>query len=95
MTRVAQRAHQAGFDGVQALSVHGILLIQFLSPACNRREDAYGGSLEIRSWLLLEVVGRIRQPLGAYHAWRKTTVKPENTQYAHKVHPRKPDHEIS
>lgn len=56
----AQRAEEAGWDGVQIHSAHGYLLSSFLSPHTNRRTDAYGGSLENRRSLLLKIVETIR-----------------------------------
>ncbi|QXI25942.1 NADH:flavin oxidoreductase/NADH oxidase family protein [Pseudomonas vanderleydeniana] len=58
--RSAQLAEQAGFTGVQVHAAHGYLLSQFLSPLSNRRNDRWGGSLENRARLLLEVVKAIR-----------------------------------
>jgi 2,4-dienoyl-CoA reductase-like NADH-dependent reductase (Old Yellow Enzyme family) len=56
----AARAEEAGFDGVEVHAAHGYLLSQFLSPLVNRRTDQWGGSLENRARLLLDVVRRIR-----------------------------------
>ncbi|RBY87762.1 NADH:flavin oxidoreductase [Blastococcus sp. TF02A-30] len=57
----AVRAERAGFDGVEVHGAHGYVLTQFLSPELNRRTDGYGGSLENRARLLLEVVTAVRQ----------------------------------
>ncbi|TLF77451.1 NADH:flavin oxidoreductase/NADH oxidase family protein [Nocardia cyriacigeorgica] len=56
----AQRAEEAGFDGVEVHAAHGYLLSQFLSPLVNNRTDRWGGSLENRARLLLDIVGAIR-----------------------------------
>ncbi|MFZ1955710.1 MAG: NADH:flavin oxidoreductase [Desulfobacterales bacterium] len=60
----ALRAQKAGFDGVQIHAAHGYLLSQFLSPYFNKRRDAYGGSIENRARIVLEVLGGIRQATG-------------------------------
>ncbi|MDT8378717.1 MAG: NADH:flavin oxidoreductase [Desulfotignum sp.] len=62
--QAAQRAKAAGFDGVQVHAAHGYLFSQFLSPAYNRRQDAYGGPVENRSRALCETVAAIRNALG-------------------------------
>jgi 2,4-dienoyl-CoA reductase-like NADH-dependent reductase (Old Yellow Enzyme family) len=56
----AQRAARAGFDAVELHMAHGYLLHQFLSPLANQRTDDYGGSLENRMRLPLEVFSAVR-----------------------------------
>jgi 2,4-dienoyl-CoA reductase-like NADH-dependent reductase (Old Yellow Enzyme family) len=56
----ARLAEQAGFTGVEVHAAHGYLLSQFLSPLTNHRSDRWGGSLQNRASLLLEVVRGIR-----------------------------------
>jgi len=62
--RSARRAKEAGFDGVQIHSAHGFLLSQFLSPVFNHRTDEYGGTLENRARVLVEVLQAIRETVG-------------------------------
>lgn len=56
----AIRAEQAGYDMVELHSAHGYGLNQWLSPLTNIREDQYGGNLENRMRMLLEIVSKIR-----------------------------------
>jgi 2,4-dienoyl-CoA reductase-like NADH-dependent reductase (Old Yellow Enzyme family) len=56
----ARRAARLGFEGIEIHAAHGYLLHQFLSPLANRREDAYGGSLENRMRFPLEVFDAVR-----------------------------------
>lgn len=56
----ARRAEAAGFDGVEIHGAHGYILAQFLSPETNQRTDRYGGSLENRARLILEILEGVR-----------------------------------
>jgi 2,4-dienoyl-CoA reductase-like NADH-dependent reductase (Old Yellow Enzyme family) len=60
----AKRAVIAGFDAVEIHAAHGYLLSQFLSPFYNKRDDDYGGALENRARLLIEVYREIRRRVG-------------------------------
>jgi 2,4-dienoyl-CoA reductase-like NADH-dependent reductase (Old Yellow Enzyme family) len=57
----ARRANEAGFDILEIHGAHGYLLHQFLSPHANRRTDEYGGSLENRMRLPVEVAREVRR----------------------------------
>ncbi|HTR07946.1 MAG TPA: alkene reductase [Paraburkholderia sp.] len=61
----ARNAREAGFDGVEVHGANGYLLDQFLRNGSNKRTDRYGGSIENRARLLLEVVDAVIAALGA------------------------------
>jgi 2,4-dienoyl-CoA reductase-like NADH-dependent reductase (Old Yellow Enzyme family) len=77
--RAARRAARLGLEAVQIHSAHGYLLHQFLSPLSNRRDDAYGGSLENRMRFPLEVFGAVR---AAFPAERPVSVRVSGTDWA-------------
>ncbi|MFM6980304.1 MAG: NADH:flavin oxidoreductase/NADH oxidase [Micrococcales bacterium] len=61
--QAAKRSVEAGFDAVEIHAAHGYLIHEFLSPITNTRTDEYGGSLEKRAKLLLEIVSEIRSQI--------------------------------
>jgi 2,4-dienoyl-CoA reductase-like NADH-dependent reductase (Old Yellow Enzyme family) len=61
----ATEVKDAGFTGLSIHAAHGYLISQFLSPLSNRRTDRWGGSLENRTRLLLDVIAAIRRAVGA------------------------------
>ena len=68
----AARALAAGFDGIEIHGGHGYLLSSFISPRTNTRTDGYGGPLENRLRLLLEVIGAVRGAVGPdFPVWCK------------------------
>jgi 2,4-dienoyl-CoA reductase-like NADH-dependent reductase (Old Yellow Enzyme family) len=61
----AERSVKAGVDVIEIHAAHGYLIHQFLSPITNRRDDAYGGSFENRTRLLIEIIQAIRKVIPA------------------------------
>jgi len=59
-----RRVKEAGFDGVEIHSAHGYLLNQFLSPLTNKRTDEYGGDVENRIRIHLQVIEAVRSAVG-------------------------------
>ncbi len=64
---VARRCVEGGFDGVEIQCSQASILRAFLAPATNRRADRYGGDLEGRARLLLEVADAVRAAVGREH----------------------------
>ena len=62
--RVAAHCAEGGFDGIELQCSHSSIVRGFLSPATNRRRDDYGGSLENRARILLEIVHAVRAEIG-------------------------------
>lgn len=62
--QAASRAKKAGFDGIEVHAAHAYLLAEFLSPFTNKRQDLYGGCLENRARILIEVIQAIRKTVG-------------------------------
>jgi len=76
--RATRMAVDAGFDMVELHAAHGYLLSSFLTPVCNRRRDAYGGSLENRLRFPLEVFRAMRD---AWPAERPMSVRVSATDW--------------
>jgi NADPH2 dehydrogenase len=62
--RAAHRVKEAGFDAVEIHSAHGYLLNQFFSPLSNRRDDEYGGDVNNRIRIHLEVIAAVKEAVG-------------------------------
>ncbi|AHG40152.1 12-oxophytodienoate reductase [Pseudomonas syringae CC1557] len=77
--QAAANAIAAGFDGVEIHGANGYLLDQFIKNNANLRTDAYGGSIENRARLLLEVTAAVAKEIGAHRTGvRISPVSPAN-----------------
>ncbi|WP_024646028.1 alkene reductase [Pseudomonas syringae] len=77
--QAAANAITAGFDGVEIHGANGYLLDQFIKDNANLRTDAYGGSIENRARLLLEVTAAVAKEIGAHRTGvRISPVSPAN-----------------
>ncbi len=75
----AQNAMRAGLDGVEVHAANGYLLDQFMKSGANQRTDAYGGSIENRTRLMLEVMQAVCAEIGADRVGiRLSPVTPSN-----------------
>ena len=80
--RAARNAMLAGFDGVEIHGANGYLLDQFLRSASNQRSDSYGGSMENRAHLLLDVTRAIADEIGGGRtSIRLSPVTPANDAF--------------
>ena len=66
--KAAQRANRIGFDVFEIHAAHGYLLHQFLSPLSNQRDDSYGGDLNNRLRLVIDVFRAVREIIPAHKA---------------------------
>lgn len=64
--KAAKRAIEAGFDYVEVHAANGYLLEQFLHPSSNQRSDKYGGNLENRARIVLEIIENLINTIGAH-----------------------------
>ena len=79
--RAAYRAREAGADGVEVHGCNGYLITQFLSSGINDRDDDYGGSLENRARVALDVVRAIRAEVGSdYHLQFKISAEERHNE---------------
>lgn len=77
----AERAKKAGFDAIELHAAHTYILAGFLSAYSNQRDDEYGGPLENRARLLLEVIAAVKERIGNdFPLWLRLDAKELRTQ---------------
>ncbi|WP_395945524.1 alkene reductase [Brevundimonas sp.] len=77
--QAAANAIAAGFDGVEVHGANGYLLDQFAKDGANQRTDSYGGSIENRARLMIEVTAAVAKEIGAHRTGiRLSPVSPAN-----------------
>ena len=81
----AEYLEKAGYDGIELHGAHGYLLAQFLSPSTNVSTDKYGGSLENRARLILEIAAEVHKRTSS-----DFIVRPPITTKPQKKHPLTP-----
>lgn len=64
-TEAAIRAQKAGFDGIEIHAAHSYVIAGFLSAYYNKRDDEYGGSIENRARLLLDIIKSVKSAIGS------------------------------
>lgn len=79
-------AKKAGFDGIEIHAAHGYLIHEFLSPNCNHRIDAYGGTYGNRFRFLKEIVESCREAVGPDFPIQVRVSAEENTEGGRKWH---------
>ena len=67
----ADRCKRAGLDGIELHAGHGYLVDEFLSPSINDRTDAWGGDVEGRARLLIEIIRATRARVGDHPLWMR------------------------